>query len=103
MGQQFFFFCLWSLLPALVNPVLAAKLISTLYNSHVVSFLFGKSSMPPAGLSVKPRFLCYLRLGVPFQPLLLLHPYIITQDLLNAFEQGVFTFWIEQMGIVVTG
>lgn len=44
------FFCLWSLLHALVHPVLAAKLIFTLHSLHPVSLLFGKSSMAPSGL-----------------------------------------------------
>ena len=48
VGQQFF--CLWSLLPALVHPVLAAKLIFILHSSRPVSFLFGKSSMASSGL-----------------------------------------------------
>ena len=48
VGQQFF--CLWSLLHALVHPVLAAKLIFTLHSLHPVSLLFGKSSMAPSGL-----------------------------------------------------
>lgn len=48
VGQQFF--CLWSLLPALVHPILAAKLIFILHSLRPVSFLFGKTSMASSGL-----------------------------------------------------
>lgn len=99
VGQQYF--CFWSLLPALVHPVLAAKLIFTLHDSHPVSFLFGKSGMAPSGLQSEVCFSAYyLRFSVLFQPLLLLL-HINTQDLSNAFEKGAFIFWIEQMGTVI--
>jgi len=96
VGQQFF--CLWSLLPALVHPILAAKLIFILHSLRPVSFLFGKSSMASSGLQGEVQISLVIWGSVyPFNLSCQL-PYINTQNLSNAFEQGAFVFWIEETG-----